>query len=284
MTGANGYLGRGIIKRLADDGIEVIATDFSAEYIDDRVEIILGDIFSLENPYQYYKTPDVVLHMAWRNGFIHNDPSHIIDLPSHYRFIEKMVKSGVKRIALMGSMHEIGFYEGCIKADTPANPLSLYGISKNALRQSVQLICGNYNTKFQWIRGFYIVGNSRTGSSIFAKIVQAEENHEERFPFTNGLNQWDFIDYDEFCKQMAMIVEQDQYTGIINACSGRPEKLSDRVERFIKENHYQIKLAYGTFPDRPYDSKAVWGDDSIVKKIVAQSLIDDKSIISNIDK
>ena len=24
--------------------------------------------------------PDVLLHMAWRNGFVHNDPSHINDL------------------------------------------------------------------------------------------------------------------------------------------------------------------------------------------------------------
>lgn len=35
--------------------------------------------------------------------------------------------------------------------------------------------------------------------------------------------------------------------------------MADRVERFIKENQYNIKLQYGAFPDRPYDSKAVWG-------------------------
>ena len=50
--------------------------------------------------------------------------------------------------------------------------------------------------------------------------------------------------------------------GIINICSGKPEKLADRVERFIKENGYRIKLQYGAFPDRPYDSKAIWGNDT----------------------
>ena len=58
--------------------------------------------------------------------------------------------------------------------------------------------------------------------------------------------------------------------GVINICSGHPEKLADRVERFIKENGYKIKLKYGAFPDRPYDSKAVWGDsrriDCILEK------------------
>ena len=48
----------------------------------------------------------------------------------------------------------------------------------------------------------------------------------------------------------------------------KPEKLADRVERFIKENGYRIKLQYGAFPDRPYDSKAIWGNDTKIRKIM----------------
>ena len=88
------------------------------------------------------------------------------------------------------------------------------------------------------------------------------------FPFTTGQNQWDFLDYDEFCKQVAATVEQNSINGIINICSGRPEKLADRVERFINDNGYNIKLDYGKFPDRQYDSKAVWGDDRKIKQIL----------------
>ena len=118
-----------------------------------------------------------------------------------------------------------------------------------------------------WLRGYYIVGNSQFGSSIFSKITAAEAEKKEEFPFTMGLNQFDFIDYDDFCEKVARAVGQDDILGIINICSGRPEKLSNRVERFIKENDYKIKLKYGAFPDRPYDSKAVWGDDKKIKEI-----------------
>ena len=45
-----------------------------------------------------------------------------------------MIIGGVKKVTIMGSMHEIGFWEGAIKEDTPCNPLSLYGVSKNALK------------------------------------------------------------------------------------------------------------------------------------------------------
>lgn len=268
VTGANGYLGTGVVKQILDDGHEVIATDYECKEIDKRAQTYSIDLFSVEDPYYFFGKPDVLLHMAWRNGFVHNSTSHIEDFPKHYDFIESFMNSDIERIAVIGSMHEIGFFEGSIKENTPANPQSLYGISKNALRQSVCLLGKEKNKKVQWIRGFYIVGNSLRGSSIFSKIVKAEQEGKQSFPFTKGLNQWDFIDYEKFCLQVASTVEQDKYCGIINACSGYPEKLADRVERFINENHYKIRLAYGSFQDRPYDSKAVWGDDTIVNKIM----------------
>ena len=84
-----------------------------------------------------------------------------------------------------------------------------------------------------------------------------------------GLNQFDFLDYPEFCEQVAAAVTQQEVNGTINICSGRPEKLSNRMECFIRENELDIKLEYGTFPDRPYDSKAIWGDDEKIRSIMA---------------
>lgn len=130
------------------------------------------------------------------------------------------------------------------------------------------LLCQECDVVFQWIRGYYIVGNSAYGSSIFSKLMQASERGDKTFPFTQGLNQFDFTDYDEFCSMVAAVVEQDKVNGIINCCSGRPQQLKDRVERFIKDNNLEIDLEYGVFPDRPYDSKAVWGDDRKIREIM----------------
>jgi dTDP-6-deoxy-L-talose 4-dehydrogenase (NAD+) len=85
-----------------------------------------------------------------------------------------------------------------------------------------------------------------------------------------GQNQYDFIDYEDFCDQVAKTISQNKITGIVNICSGYPEKLADRVERFIQENNFDIKLKYGAFPDRPYDSKAVWGDSNKIEQILSE--------------
>lgn len=268
VTGANGYLGQGVVKALLDKGHDVIATDFKLDNIDKRATMIASNLFEVEDPYAFFGNPDVVLHMAWRDGFVHYSENHIKDLPNHYMLIQKLSESAVKTIAVMGSMHEIGFWEGAINENTPCNPLSLYGVSKNALRDIVKMLAKQNNKNYQWLRGFYIVGNSKFGSSVFSKLTEAVQKGEKEFPFTLGQNQYDFIDYEEFCNQVAETVTQEDVNGIINICSGKPEKLADRMERFIKENNFDIKLKYGAFPDRPYDSKAVWGDNTKIERIL----------------
>lgn len=268
VTGANGYLGQGIVRSILNNGHCVVATDFNTQFVDERAERIACNLFEVDNPYSFFGEPDVLLHLAWRDGFVHYSSAHIEDLPKHYAFIKKMVDGGIQQVAVMGSMHEIGFFEGSINESTPCHPTTPYGIAKNALRDLTQMLRKQKNIVFQWLRGYYIVGNSKFGSSIFSKITAAVDEGKTEFPFTLGQNQYDFIDYPDFCAQVAAVVGQKNEQGIINICSGKPEKLADRVERFIKENDYRIKLQYGAFPDRPYDSKAIWGNDTKIRKIM----------------
>ena len=269
VTGANGYLGQGIVKSLLEHGHEVVAADYKFDKSNDKAEKIPCDLFSIDDPYKFFGQPDVLLHLAWRDGFKHYSDAHIEDFPKHCFFIRKFAECEVKMISIMGSMHEIGFFEGCIKNDTPCNPITPYGISKNALREYTEMICKKNNKSFQWLRGYYIVGNNTAGCSIFSKIAKAENEGMKEFPFTQGQNQYDFLDYEEFCEQVSCDTEQTRYLGIINICSGMPETLASRDERFIKENKYNSKLIYGAFPDRPYDSKAIWGDNERITHIMS---------------
>ena len=268
VTGAGGYLGRGITSQLIDMGVEVIATDISVKGIDNRAKCIQGDIFALDDPYGYFDCPDSVLHLAWRNGFVHNADSHLNDLPLHFAFLKKLIDSGICRVSVMGTMHEVGFHEGPIKADTPCFPMNAYGISKNALRQLLFSFARTKEVELQWLRAFYIVNNDPAGSSVFSKVAKAASLGEKTFPLNSGMNQYDFLDYGLFCRYVASTVVKDQADGIINICSGFPQRLSDRMNRFILENQFNIQLDYGAYPDRPYDSKAIWGDSAYLEQIM----------------
>ncbi len=269
VTGANGYIGSKVVKELCDRNIEVIATDFSNKNIDARAKYIEANIF-LENDnwFEYFDKPDVCLHLAWRDGFIHNSPKHMEDLSNHYKFMVNLIDNGLTQIACMGTMHEVGYHEGAIDENTSCNPLSLYGVSKNCLRKAIELYASSKNCKFQWLRAYYIFGDDSYGNSIFCKIRQAVERGQELFPFTTGKNKFDFIHVDDLAKQISSVVMQDKVLGIINVCSGNPVSLADQIEWYIKYNNLPIKLDYGKYPDRPYDSPCIYGDSKKIKEIL----------------
>ena len=272
VTGANGYIGRHVVCQLLKQGHDVTACDIRLNEVDKRATLkeynILTGIYS-DNLYEELGKPDVCLHMAWRDGFVHNSPNHIGDLSNHYKFLTALLDSGLPHLAVMGTMHEVGYHEGAIDENTPCNPISFYGIAKDALRRSMILATKFHGCVLQWIRAYYIVGDDLKSNSIFAKLRTAALEGKTHFPFTSGKNKYDFIGIDDLATQIAAVVGQKEVTGIINCCSGQPVSLADRVEAFIKENNLDIQLDYGAFPDRPYDSPCTYGDDSKIKCILS---------------
>lgn len=269
VTGANGYIGSKIVKQLCDLNVDVIATDFDNSNIDSRSCFIQANIFDDNaNWFNFFDAPDVCIHLAWRDGFTHNSKKHILDLSNHYKFLTNLIDNGLKQVACMGTMHEIGYYEGKVDEYTNCVPLSNYGISKNALREALKIYCDSKNCKFQWLRAYYMYGDDTYGSSIFCKIRQAALNGNRTFPFTTGKSKFDFIHIDELAYQISLAVIQSDILGVINVCSGKPTSLADQVEWYIKHNNLPIKLEYGKFPDRPYDSPCIYGDNEKIQTIL----------------
>lgn len=269
ITGAAGYIGRHVVKVFLDNGYVVYANDLNNKGIDERANIVDYPIFSgNKDIYNYLGKPDILVHLAWRDGFIHNSNAHMEDLSKHVVFLNDMIAGGLKNISVMGSMHEVGYWEGAIDENTPCNPLSMYGVAKNALRQELLLKTKDTDVVVHWLRAYYIYGDDSRGSSVFSKIVQAHEDGKKDFPFTLGTNQYDFIHIDELARQIFRASVQSEEQGIINVCSGVPIPLKERVEQFIKDKGFDISLIYGAYPDRAYDSPRVWGDPTKINRIM----------------
>lgn len=270
VTGSDGYIASGVIRELLSMGHEVVGIGFATNGIKHPAyEEHIESVFKLSANLIDEMKIDAVLHLAWRNGFRHNDPSHIEDLPGHYQFVRECAASGIGLFACMGTMHEVGYHEGAVDELTPCRPTTPYAIAKNALRELARGACEQAGKPFLWLRGFYLVSADGRGDSIFSKIVLASREGRGVFPFTSGRNEYDFLDYGDFCRLTAEAVVQTTVTGVVNVCSGVPESLGSRVERFIRESGLDIKLEYGAFPDRPYDSPAIWGDAGKIRAIDA---------------
>ena len=272
VTGAYGYIGRHVIDLLAERDVEILVADPCADASDARCRIVGQSIFDTDAPdfFERLGSPDRVIHLAWQDGFNHGSKAHLRNLPHHVDFVAALAEAGVRSISVMGSMREVGYWEGAIDENTPCNPQSFYGIAKNALRQASKIVCATRPTSLKWLRGYCVVGDDASNHSIFAKIIERAESGEKTFPFTSGKNKYDFLDVRELARQIVAASLQDEVEGEINCCSGVPVSLGEKVEQFIADNGLDITLEYGRYPDRPYDSPGVWGDPSRINEILGR--------------
>lgn len=272
ITGANGYIGSHVTRYISENTVHTaIAADFRNDKISDLKNIEYTNIDILQNAtnpdlYKMLNAPDALIHFAWRDGFKHNSDAHLSYLGNHYLFLKNMIDAGCKNINVMGTMHEVGYYEGEVKSETPCNPISLYGIAKNALRQAIMAYSDGKDVSIKWMRGFYITGDDKNNHSIFSKILEMSKNGQKSFPFTSGTNKYDFLDINDVAKQIVTATLDNNISGILNICSGVPVSLKDKVEQFIQDNKLDIVPEYGRFPSRKYDSPAIWGYPDIIKR------------------
>ncbi|MBD3942020.1 NAD(P)-dependent oxidoreductase [Microbacterium sp. NEAU-LLC] len=272
VTGAGGYIGPHVVTALLDRGNEVVATvrRQGAVELDPRARVVEADILEDDfDPDIWGPLPDAVVHLAWKDGFRHNSPAHMSQLSSHFRLLTRLAENGVARIVALGTMHEVGYWEGPIQADTPTSPLSQYGIAKDALRRALPLALPE-TASLAWVRAYYIYGDDRRSESIFRKLLDAADQGRTAFPFTTGRNLYDFIPVDELGRQIAALTDAHDVVGTVNCCSGTPKSLAAQVEDFIAAHDLGLTLEYGAFPDRPYDSPGVWGDATIIREVMAR--------------
>jgi len=273
VTGANGYIGRYVVSSLIDRGHQVVVAVRGDMKPTVRCEVFQGNILeSGSDIFDKTGRPDVLVHMAWEDGFVHRSESHLSNVQKHVKFLENMLQGGLQQVVTAGTSHEIGYHIGPVDEGTPTRPMHPYGIAKNYLREAQMYLCQSYGAVSQWARCFYIWGDDTKNNSIFTKMLEAEAEGRETFPLNHGELLYDFVHVEELGNMIAEVALQKEVKGIINCSSGEPISLKTMVLRFIEMNNLKITPLWGEFPIRPYDSRAIWGDNTKIKQVMESAV------------
>lgn len=271
ITGGSGFIGGAIVKRLQiNSTVELICT--TRDKTDSSESKIFFDLFSTnfeDNLFLKFGSPDIVLHCAWGNVKKINSLKHMdTELFYHMRFIENLVRNGVKKIVVLGSCFEYGKQNGEVYENQIPNPNTTYAVAKDSLRRYIEFLNKKHEFDFQWLRIFYVYDESgNKGSNILSSLKEAVDSGDEVFDMSLGEQSLDYIEVKELSQMIEKLILQNKVKGIINCCSGNPITVNELIQKSLKKWDRNIDFNRGKYPYREFESLLIWGNRDMYNKI-----------------
>ncbi|KPA88663.1 nucleoside-diphosphate-sugar epimerase [Pseudomonas asplenii] len=266
VTGATGFVGRHLVAALLARGHSVRAVARNGQaagklpWIDD-VEFIAADVHAEDlDPVSLTAGVDALVHLAWPGlpnyqalfHFEHN-------LFADYRFIKRAVEAGVPQVLVTGTCFEYGMQSGPLSEAAMPQPSNPYGLAKNTLRLFLEALRQQLPFNLQWVRLFYLYGEGQNPNSLLASLDRAIDAGAERFDMSAGEQLRDYLPIEVAAGYLARLLEQRDFSGVVNCASGQPIAVRTLVERRLRERGASIALNLGHYGYPSHEPMAFWG-------------------------
>lgn len=221
VTGANGFIGSSLIKKLISKRIEVIAIDISfaelhipEDKLITRIEMGLNSVEELSDKIRMDKY-DAFYHFAWQgvNGPNKADPNIQIDninIAINCATVAK--KIGCNKFLCAGTIAEhVTASLSNLKATTGG---MLYGVAKHCAHLVLETYCKNIGLNFIWMQFSNIYGpNNKTGNLV--SYTLGELNRDKAAIFGPAQQPYDFIFVEDLIEAIYRLgnnaTSKDQY-------------------------------------------------------------------------
>jgi nucleoside-diphosphate-sugar epimerase len=271
ITGANGFVGRQIIRSLDALGVDLIPVvrEGKAREISDLTSIkkiiTTKDLFAEDEDWweDQCKDVDIVIHAAWyvETGKYQDSSKNIDCLIGSLNLARGAAKAGVGRFLGLGSCAEYDQSQSVLTVETPLKPLTTYAAAKASLFTTLSQWFPMQSIDFAWIRLFYLYGEGEDQRRL-VPYVRSQILKGDYVNLTSGQQVRDFMDVAEVGKSIAEISLTDQI-GPINICSGIPITVRQLVENIAGEYARKDLLRFGAREDNPFDPPSVIGVSNV---------------------
>ena len=289
VTGANGFIGSSLIKKMITNKVEVVAVDItfagdrlpSSDLIikvESGVDAVLGE----KIPSGEY---DAFYHLAWRgiNGAEKADPSvQLANIQMAIDCANICKKLNVKKLLCAGTVAENATFSLPNLEKTSGG--MMYGVAKHACRLILEDYCKNIGQQFVWMQfsNIYGVGN-KTGNLVSYTLGELLAGKDATFG--PALQPYDFIYVDDLIEAIYRLGTNDTNKSFYYIGSGSPRILKDYLLRIGELAGCSDKVAIGIRPDDGiYYSMDMFDNSDLVKSIGDYVFVDfDKGIIKTIN-
>jgi UDP-glucose 4-epimerase len=260
VTGATGFLGAHLLRRLAGEDAAVAillrprADAWRIEQLRPRLTEIVGD---LNEPGSYADAvrefaPEALAHLAWAGvgNRRRNELSQVEEnLFATLELLKVARDAGCRAWLGMGSQAEYGPLNARIGEDAPTRPTTLYGAAKLSACVLAEQLCRQFDMRFVWLRLFSSYGPMDDPGWMIPHLI-LKLLRRERPDLTEGTQRWDYVYAADVAEAIYLTLRNEGASGVFNLGSGEAEPLRAVVERVRDLIDPSLPLGFGEVPFR----------------------------------
>lgn len=275
ITGANGYLGFNLTKKLISEGHDVLVISKNTDKLSSILEYC-SFIQSYTEDLHLHKQqineffPDVVVHFGWWGGNSYVDTNSLNqyhnNIPSNVRFLD-LINSLYSRPKFVGigSFAEYGQVLSTVNETYKEEPINHYGIAKLILKEYSQKFCKQNNLKWVWVRPCFTYGPGDKNTRLIPTLIKKFFNNEN-IELDECKTQIDYIYIDDFTNLIYQLIISNQ-EGVYNISSGSHQPLKEVVFKLKDLIQSKSKITFNSNKNRINTQYHVSANNSKILKI-----------------
>jgi len=258
VTGANGFIGSKLVKKLSEESVEVFAiVKNQKENVDsiaslDGVHLVYCDMSEYDTISQKISSNgiDVFYHLAWAGIFDKARENYQVQLNNVFCTCNAFLNASIMKIPkfiYMTSIHEYGVMKQLMEGENKINSQQLYSVGKLAAHLMLSCMASNSNTAFFPIVISNVYGDSVLCLSMINKTIQKLLTGNT-VAFTHGRQLCDFIYVDDVIKGIIAVGQKgvSGHNYYLGSCQIMP--LYQYLERIKKAVNPDAEMVFGEIP------------------------------------
>jgi nucleoside-diphosphate-sugar epimerase len=279
VTGASGFIGACLVRRLAEIGADVHAlvregSDlWRLRGIEQKVHLHIGDLVDGDHLRDLVSAvqPSVIYHLAVHGAYpdqTNADRIILTDMFGTWNLLKACAEVDYKVFVNTGSSSEYGSKQHAMRETDLLQPGSYYAVAKCAQTLVCEHMARADRRPINTFRLFSVYGPYETPTRLVPTLIRrclAGQDLEMVSPDTAR----DFVHVDDVVEAYLQVGQLSLQCGeTFNIGTGVQSTLRDVVKAVLLSTGAKVKVHWGTMPARVWDTETWLADPSKVRRVL----------------